>query len=171
MDRRRPLTTESDRIAHLEPRTQRALAESMHITFARVGGQYTVHAASGRYYDVDIVVQTCSCPDFQTNPPAGGCKHLRRVDMEIRAGRVPTPDGRIPSQTAADGGVSEEAARELPDSIDGAVDYPRIEGPIPEFDAYGEPTGSRYYRCLRCGREAMRQRDLQACCDSADPDV
>lgn len=65
MDRRRPLTTESFRIEHLEPRTQRALAESMHVSLARGGGHYTVHAASGRYYDVDVVAQTGIAPTFR----------------------------------------------------------------------------------------------------------
>lgn len=42
-----------------------------------------------------------------------------------------------------------------------------IEGPIPEFDRYGEPTGYDYYVCSACGREAMRRRDLSGCCRAA----
>lgn len=38
---------------------------------------------------------------------------------------------------------------------------PTIDGPIPELDKYGSYTGARYFRCRRCGREAMRRRDLE----------
>ena len=162
MDRRTPLTTESDRIDHLQPRTQRALAESMHVTLARSGGRYTVYSASDRYYDVDVVAKTCSCPDYQRGPPEGGCKHLRRVDMAIRAGRVPTPDGRVPTRTAADGGAAAGQTREQ------RADHDRIEGPIPEFDADGTATGAHYFKCLHCGREAMRKRDLKTCCPNEE---
>lgn len=37
----------------------------------------------------------------------------------------------------------------------------RIDGPIPEFDHRGDPTSARYFRCRRCGREAMRRGDLE----------
>ena len=130
----------------------------MHVTLSRAGGRYTVHASSGRYYRVDVVEKTCTCPDFQSGPPAGGCKHLRRVNMEIRAGSVPTPDGRIPSRTAADGGATAEYG------IDEPVETTRIEGPIPEFDRHGNATGATYFRCTNCGREAMRAGDLEECC-------
>jgi hypothetical protein len=37
----------------------------------------------------------------------------------------------------------------------------RIEGPIAEFDKYGDHTGYNYFRCTGCGVEAMRRRDLR----------
>jgi hypothetical protein len=44
---------------------------------------------------VDIEKQTCSCPDFKQRGDnlKQGCKHVRRVDLGIRAGAVPGPDG------------------------------------------------------------------------------
>lgn len=155
MERRHTLTRDEALFDHLEPRRRRALAETMHVTFARTGGRYTVHASSGRDYDVDVVDGTCSFPDFQSGPPAGGCKHLRRVDMEIRAGTMPTPDGRLPSRATADGGTTAETRSDEP------IETGRIEGPILEFDRHGKPTGETYFRCMRCGREAMRARDLE----------
>lgn len=161
MERRHPLTTDNAQIEHLESRTQRALAEAMHVTLAEACGRYTVHSSSGRYYRVDVVEETCTCPDFQHEPPAGGCKHLRRVDMEIRAGKVPTPDGRLPARTASDGGATAEYGADEP------VETDRIDGPIPEFDRHGNATGATYYRCTSCGSEAMRAGDLEACCSRA----
>ncbi len=38
---------------------------------------------------------------------------------------------------------------------------PRIEGPIPEFNKYGDYTGYDFFRCTGCGVEAMRRRDLR----------
>jgi hypothetical protein len=42
----------------------------------------------------------------------------------------------------------------------------RIDGPIPEFDAWDRYTGYDYFRCRNCGREAMRRVDLEGCCDA-----
>jgi len=44
----------------------------------------------------------------------------------------------------------------------------RVEGPIPEIDRYGEPTGYSYFACTLCGREAMYKSDLDACCTGGD---
>ena len=46
---------------------------------------------------------------------------------------------------------------------DGSHD--RIEGPLPEFDKFDRYTGYDYYRCRRCGAEAMRRLDLEGCCE------
>jgi len=54
-------------------------------------------SASVNRYEVDIIDESCTCPDWQQRSPEGGCKHLRRVDHEIKRGRVPRPDGRLPS--------------------------------------------------------------------------
>lgn len=79
----------------LEPRTRRACDDAMDIALLRTGGVYEVHAASGNFYEVDVGARTCTCLDWRRREPEGGCKHLRRVDIEIEAGRVPRPDGRL----------------------------------------------------------------------------
>ncbi|RAW44070.1 hypothetical protein DQW50_16225 [Halorubrum sp. 48-1-W] len=42
----------------------------------------------------------------------------------------------------------------------------RIAGPLPEYNRFDEYTGADYYRCRRCGAEALRRIDLEACCES-----
>jgi len=81
----------------LEPRTKRAVNESMDVSLRSNGGRYEVQSASGNRYEVDVIDESCSCPDWQQRSPEGGCKHLRRVDHEIKRGRVPRPDGRLPA--------------------------------------------------------------------------
>ena len=81
----------------LEPRTKRAIDEAMDVSLLSKGGRYEVQSASGNRYEVDVVDESCTCPDWQQRSPEGGCKHLRRVDHEIKRGRVPRPDGRLPS--------------------------------------------------------------------------
>ncbi len=65
----------------------------MDVRFASVGATYEVVSESGNTYTVDIETETCTCPDWEQRQPAGGCKHLRRVDLEIRTGITPAPDG------------------------------------------------------------------------------
>ncbi|WP_018257208.1 hypothetical protein [Halomicrobium katesii] len=81
----------------LEPRTKRAVNESMDVSLLSKGGRYEVQSASGNRYEVDVIDESCTCPDWQQRSPEGGCKHLRRVDHEIKRGRVPRPDGRLPT--------------------------------------------------------------------------
>ena len=86
----------------LDHRTRRAREETMKISLVRRGGIYEVQSASGNDYEVDIGMGTCSCLDWQTHEPDGGCKHVRRVDMEIKNGLVPRPDGRLPEERVSD---------------------------------------------------------------------
>jgi len=51
---------------------------------------------TGDVRDRLVVDESCTCPDWQQRIPDGGCKHMRRVDNEIKRGRVPRPDGRLP---------------------------------------------------------------------------
>ena len=81
----------------LEPRMKRAIDEAMDVSLLSKGGRYEVQSASGNRYEVDVVNESCTCPDWQQRSPKGGCKHLRRVDHEIKRDRVPRPDGRLPS--------------------------------------------------------------------------
>ncbi|GAB3038807.1 hypothetical protein GCM10025298_30200 [Natronobiforma cellulositropha] len=76
-----------------EPRTRRALTEDLDVRFSEPGPIYGVRSRSGNTYTVDVEAVTCTCPDFEQRQPAGGCKHVRRVDLEIRTGLVPAPDG------------------------------------------------------------------------------
>ena len=134
-------------------RARRAREEPMTVSLRRTGGVYDVQSESGNTYRVDIAAAECSCPDWQEREPDGGCKHLRRVKLEIQAGRVPTPDGRLPEARRGD----------RPDSFPAVADGGQsvaISGPHPEFDQYGDPTGETYYRCERCGREAIRREAL-----------
>ncbi|MFU1782926.1 SWIM zinc finger family protein [Haloarcula japonica] len=74
-----------------EPRTKRAKREDMDVSFLAKPGRYEVHSASDSRYEVDVLEETCSCPDT-----AERCKHRRRVEIEITAKRVPRPDGKLP---------------------------------------------------------------------------
>ncbi len=65
----------------------------MDVRFATAGARYEVVSESEHTYEVDIEKETCSCPDFEQRQPDDGCKHLRRLDLEIRTGLVPAPDG------------------------------------------------------------------------------
>lgn len=93
----------------LEPRTKRARTEEMDVSLLQKGGIYEVQSESGNSYEVDIASKTCTCPDFTKRNPSGGCKHLRRADLEIRGGNVPRPDGRLPETTD----VVEQLATEI----------------------------------------------------------
>ncbi len=133
----------------------------MTVALRRAGGVYDVTSESGNTYRVDIAAGTCSCPDWQAREPDGGCKHLRRVRLEVRLGRVPTPDGRLPEASRPARGDS------VPTATDGGA-VTGIVGPLREFDRYGEPTGETFYRCTDCGREAMYRRDLDCGSDGLE---
>lgn len=148
-------TSDSD-ASTLDPRTRRARTEDMLVALRKTGGIYTVRGESGNTYRVDIATEECSCPDYRKTSTER-CKHLRRVEIEIQNGTVPTPDGRLPKRPVADGGV--DANIELERS-----QRDRIAGPLAEFDKHGRPTGAEYYRCRACGAEAMRRQDLSECC-------
>lgn len=81
----------------LEPRTRRAVTEEMSVSLLEKGGRYEVQSASGNRDEVDVIGESCTCPDWQQRSPGGGCKHLRRVDHETKRGRVTRPDGRLPA--------------------------------------------------------------------------
>jgi len=87
----------------VDPRTRRAREEDMDISLLEKGGIYEVRSQSGNTYEVDVIEPSCTCPDWQQREPTGGCKHLRRVDSDIKAEAVPRPDGRLPEQLFTDG--------------------------------------------------------------------
>ncbi len=90
---RPPTTLEAGGYSIDDSRTRRALSEEMDVRFIEPGPVYDVLSESGATYLVDVEEETCTCPDFENRQPDGGCKHLRRVDLEIRTGLVPAPDG------------------------------------------------------------------------------
>ena len=116
-----PETPEKKLIAdggEVEPRTRRAREEDMDVTLKQKGGIYEVHSQSGNTYEVDVAGKTCSCPDWEEREPEGGCKHMRRVDMEIRSGDVPKPDGSIPEVALADGGAEASVRAKIEEAIE-----------------------------------------------------
>lgn len=144
----------------VDPRTRRARIENMLVALRKTGGIYTVRGESGNTYRVDIATEECTCPD-QQKTATKRCKHLRRVEMEIRNRTVPTPDGRLPERPVADGGIGTEGNPEE------SPDQRRVKGPIQEIDKHGRPTGAAYHRCTVCGRESMRSQDLTTCWSEA----
>ena len=112
-------------VDELNPRERRAHEEEMDVSLLRKGGIYEVYSESGNIYRVDVAGGTCTCLDWQQREPDGGCKHLRRVDAEIKAGDVPRPDGRVPDRlVTADGGS---------DALEACTD--RIAGRVRSLDA------------------------------------
>jgi hypothetical protein len=104
-----------------DPREQRAQEETMDVSLLRKGGVYEIRSASGNRYTVDVAGGTCTCLDWQQREPDGGCKHLRRIDAEIKAGDVPRPDGRIPERSVAVDGGKAVALEACTDRIAGRV--------------------------------------------------
>lgn len=112
-----PTVSEGSSQEEIEPRTERARTEEMDISLLQKGGIYEVQSESGNIYEVDVASETCTCPDFTKRNPSGGCKHLRRTDIEIRSGNVPRPDGRLPRTTDVVEQLSAEI-RELEQEIE-----------------------------------------------------
>ena len=114
---RQPTIGEDPSQEELEPRTKRARNEEMDVSLLQKGGIYEVQSESGNIYEVDIASKTCTCPDFKKRNQSGGCKHLRRADLEVRSGNVPRPDGRLPETTDVVKQLSAEV-RELDQEIE-----------------------------------------------------
>jgi len=115
------------------PRTRRAYEEEMDVSLLRKGGIYEVRSESGNTYEDDVAASTCTCLDWQRHESDGGCKHLRRADMAIKAGTAPRPDGRIPERSIGDGcrdDFSVATANRIIDRIhalDAAIERQRAE--------------------------------------------
>jgi hypothetical protein len=69
----------------------------MDVALLKQGGIYSVTGESGETYTVDLIDETCTCPDYQDRDPDGGCKHVRRVAIEVDEETVPRPDGKLPT--------------------------------------------------------------------------
>lgn len=140
------------RLDGLDARSVRARTEPMDVALVSIG-RYAATTRTGHEYLVDVLDRGCTCPDWESHEPSGGCKHMRRVNLEILAGRVPRPDGRLPAPTLSDGGWPSR-------DVETASSDP-VEGPFWERDQYGWFTGATYYGCRDCGVEALRRRDLR----------
>ena len=116
-DVQQPTVGDDEHQEDSDPRTERARTEEMDVSLLRKGGVYEVESASGNTYEVDVASKTCTCPDFTKRQPSGGCKHLRRVDIEIRSRSVPRPDGRLPATVDVTEQLSERIL-ELEQEID-----------------------------------------------------
>jgi hypothetical protein len=97
------------------------------------GADIDVYSESGTRYEVHVGERTCTCPDFEKREPAGGCKHIRRVDFERSERDIPEwadrdaidPDllkaresARVDAQATtviADGGHTDDDARRVCD--------------------------------------------------------
>ncbi|MFB6362086.1 MAG: hypothetical protein ABEH59_12300 [Halobacteriales archaeon] len=73
-----------------DERTKRALAPELTVQFLAFGSHYAVEERGTRYI-VDIDGGACTCDADDVDGP---CVHLRRVDLAIRTGALPGPDGR-----------------------------------------------------------------------------
>ncbi|MDJ1432683.1 SWIM zinc finger family protein [Halostagnicola sp. A-GB9-2] len=80
----------------LEERSLRARTEAMSV-LALGDGLYEVESESGNTYLIDLEAGRCTCPDHVFRNVR--CKHIRRVAIEITAGRVP-PLGQIAVECA-----------------------------------------------------------------------
>ena len=138
----------------VDARERRARKEEMKVSLLRKGGVYEVHSESGNTYKVDVAGGTCTCLDWQQREPDGGCKHLRRVDAEIKAGDVPRPDGRVAERlVAVDGG--NDALEACTDriasrvrSLDAEIEVRRAEQEVlcttlAVIEEFCDPDGSR----------------------------
>ena len=76
----------------LDSRSFRARTERMAVT-ALGGSVYEVDTDHETNYLVDLELGRCTCPDHVFRDVR--CKHIRRVAMEITAGRVPPPGKRF----------------------------------------------------------------------------
>lgn len=74
-----------------ETRADRARVEPMAVA-PLGGGRYDVISRDDHVYTVSLPEGRCTCPDYRHRGVR--CKHLRRVAIEVTAGRTPPP-GRV----------------------------------------------------------------------------
>lgn len=77
-------------------RSKRAREDEMDIALLHRGGYYEVDLDSGNTYEVDLLEETCTCPDYQNPDTPTPCKHIQRIQLELDVGQIPRPDGRLP---------------------------------------------------------------------------
>lgn len=77
-------------------RTIRAATESMttHLEAPGLIRVYTTSDGGQQGHLVDVVSKSCECEDYRYNQPEGGCKHVRRVELELGEREIPDLPGR-----------------------------------------------------------------------------
>jgi hypothetical protein len=97
----------------------------MDVALLKQGGIYSVTGESGETYTIDLIDETCTCPDYQDRDPEGGCKHVRRVAIEVEEETVPRPDGKLPS-SAFTTSIQEDDDNDVRED----ADYQQVEAAI-----------------------------------------
>jgi hypothetical protein len=94
-------------------RAKRAQEDDMDVALVHRGGCYEVDSASGNTYEVDLLDETCTCPDHQSPETPTPCKHIQRVQLELDAGRIPRPDGRLPETALSERSLDDKSGAHL----------------------------------------------------------
>ncbi|MDQ2055896.1 hypothetical protein [Halobellus sp. H-GB7] len=81
----------------------------MDVALVHRGGCYEVDSASGNTYEVDLLEETCTCPDHRNPETPTPCKHVQRIQLELDAGRIPRPDGRLPETASSEHSLAHES--------------------------------------------------------------
>jgi hypothetical protein len=107
------LNSEDEHQAQDDARAKRAREDDMDVALVHRGGCYEVDSASGNTYDVDLLDETCTCPDHLNPETPTPCKHVQRVQLELDAGRIPRPDGRLPETALSEHSLDDESGVHL----------------------------------------------------------
>jgi len=105
--------SEDEHQAQDDIRATRAREDDMDIALFRRGGCYEINSASGNTYEVDLLDETCTCPDHQNPETPTPCKHVQRVQLELDAGRLPRPDGRLPETALSEFSLDDKSGAHL----------------------------------------------------------
>jgi predicted nucleic acid-binding Zn finger protein len=84
------------------PRDRRAAQERLFVD-PQGQGVFHVYSTEGTKYEIFLPAGQCSCDDYHYREPEGGCKHVRRVRMEI--GERPVPDVTNPDPILIERGI------------------------------------------------------------------
>jgi len=141
----------------LEPRTRRALEESMSVLTPdffpvtdKTRSVLSVTTGSGSTYHVDVREGRCTCPDQEHRNPEGGCKHLRRA--RIATGRTPVPAGVFGSVDIADDfGANVDASAKIATADGGIVNAGDDDGRPDECDCLPSFDELPCWPCYRDG--------------------
>ena len=90
------LNSEDEHQAQDDIRAKRAREDDTDVALVHRDGCYEVAPTSGNTYEVDLLDETCTCPDHLNPETPTPCKHVQRVQLELDAGQIPRPDGRLP---------------------------------------------------------------------------
>jgi hypothetical protein len=105
--------SEDERQSQGDARAKRAREDDMDVALLHQGGCYEVDSASGNIYEVDLLDETCTCPDHQNPETPTPCKHVQRVQLELDAGQIPRPDGRLPETALSEHSLDDKSGAHL----------------------------------------------------------